>query len=130
MSRVGKKQIQIPKDVQVKITGNNINVTGKHGTLERTFDAQIIGIEQGENTLDLKCLEFSKKNNSYYGLMRALIQNMVTGVSEQFTKTLVAEGVGYKFQINNNNLIISAGYSHPVEFPIPEDLKLRFIILR
>ena len=72
-----KKQIQIPKDVQVKITGNNINVTGKHGTLERTFDAQSVGIEQGENTLDLKCLEFSKKNNSYYGLMRALIQNMV-----------------------------------------------------
>jgi large subunit ribosomal protein L6 len=124
MSRVGKKQIQIPKDVKVQITGSTVNVTGKHGTLERTFDPQIITIEQGENTLDIKCLESSKKNNSYYGLMRALIQNMVTGVSEQFTKTLVAEGVGYKFQVDKNNLIISAGYSHPVEFPIPEDLKL------
>jgi large subunit ribosomal protein L6 len=57
--------------------------------------------------------------------MRALVQNMVTGVSEQFTKTLIAEGVGYKFQIDKNNLVINAGYSHPVEFPIPSDLTLK-----
>ena len=67
----------------------------------------------------------SKKANAYYGLMRALIQNMVTGVSSQFTKTLKAVGVGYKFQVIANKLIINAGFSHPIEFEIPKDLTLK-----
>jgi len=125
MSRVGKKQIEIPKDVTITLTHDFIAVKGKHGNLERVFDSTIISIEQIESSLKLSCLTPSKKNNSYHGLMRALVQNMVTGVSEQFTKTLIAEGVGYKFQIDKNNLVINAGYSHPVEFPIPSDLTLK-----
>ena len=73
----------------------------------------MVKVEQIGNTLKLTCLMTSKKANAYHGLMRALIQNMVTGVSSQFTKTLKAVGVGYKFQINASKLIINAGFSHP-----------------
>ena len=61
----------------------------------------------------------TKQSNAYHGLMRALIQNMITGVNEQFSKVLVAEGIGYKFQIDKKQLILSMGYSHPIEFLIP-----------
>ena len=67
----------------------------------------------------------SKTAKAYYGLMGALINNMVIGVSQQFTKTLEAKGVGYKFQVNKESLIINAGYSHPVEMVIPKDLTLK-----
>lgn len=125
MSRVGKKIIDIPKDVEIKITTNSINVKGKFGTLDQEINPEMVKVEQIGNTLKLTCLMTSKKANAYHGLMRALIQNMVTGVSSQFTKTLKAVGVGYKFQIMANKLIINAGFSHPIEFEIPKDLTLK-----
>jgi large subunit ribosomal protein L6 len=125
MSRVGKKLIDVPKDVEIKITDTVINVKGKFGSLEREINPEMVKVEQIDNSLKLTCLVTSKTANAYHGLMRALIQNMVTGVSSQFTKTLKAVGVGYKFQINANKLIISAGFSHPVEFEIPKDLTLK-----
>ena len=125
MSRVGKKLIDIPNDVEIKITDTVINVKGKFGELKREINPEMVKVEQINNTLKLNCLIESKKASAYHGLMRALIQNMVTGVSTQFTKTLKAVGVGYKFQVNANKLIISAGFSHPVEFEIPKDLTLK-----
>ena len=125
MSRVGKKLINIPKDVEIKITDTIIKVKGKFGSLERKINHKMLKIEQIDNYLKLTCLGTSKKANAYHGLMRALTQNMITGVSIQFTKTLKAVGVGYKFQINTNKLIINAGFSHPVEFEIPKDLTLK-----
>lgn len=125
MSRVGKRLINIPNDVEIKITDTVINVKGKFGELKREINPEMVKVEQINNTLKLNCLIESKKANAYHGLMRALIQNMVTGVSTQFTKTLKAVGVGYKFQVNANKLIISAGFSHPVEFEIPKDLTLK-----
>merc|ERR1712146_694096 len=88
---------------------------------EQTINPNMVTVEQIDNNLKIN----SKTANAYYGLMGALIQNMVTGVSEQFTKTLEAKGVGYKFQLNKDNLIISAGFSHPVEMAIPSDLTLK-----
>jgi large subunit ribosomal protein L6 len=125
MSRVGKKLINIPKDVEIKITDQLIEVKGKFGTLEREINPEFINIEQIENNLKINCLLTSKKANAYYGLMGALIRNMVVGVSEQFTKNLEAIGVGYKFQLENNTLIITAGFSHPVKMDIPKDLSLK-----
>jgi large subunit ribosomal protein L6 len=66
-----------------------------------------------------------KKTREYHGLMRALVQNMVLGVTKKFSKTLIAEGVGYKFQVNQKILVVNAGYTHPIEFPIPEDLEVK-----
>mgnify|MGYP006073268065 CR=1 FL=1 len=125
MSRVGKRVILIPKDVTIDISGNKISVKGKYGLLEREVDNDIVTFNLENDQLAIICIQTSKKANAYHGLMRALIQNMVTGVSEQFTKTLIAQGVGYKFQIENKQLVVNAGYSHPVNVEIPEGLTMK-----
>jgi large subunit ribosomal protein L6 len=124
MSRVGKKVINIPKDVSVTITDKKINVKGKHGSLEREFK-DLVTLSLEDNELYVKRINNDKKTCSYHGLMRALIQNMVTGVDQLFTKTLIAEGVGYKFQADKTKLILNVGFTHPVEFVIPSDLEVK-----
>lgn len=124
MSRVGKKVIKIPKDVSVVITDKTVNVKGKHGSLEREFN-DLITLNIEDNELFVKRINDQKKTRSYHGLMRALIQNMVTGVDQLFTKTLIAEGVGYKFQADKAKLIINVGFTHPVEFQIPTDITVK-----
>jgi large subunit ribosomal protein L6 len=124
MSRVGKKAIDIPKDVSITINNNKITVKGKNGTLERTL-VNLLNYELTETQLTLTRQNETKNCRSLHGLMRALIQNMVKGVSEKFTKTLVAEGVGYKFQVEKARIILNVGFSHPVEFPIPTDLDIK-----
>ena len=124
MSRIGKKAIDVPKDVSIKMENSTITVKGKNGTLERTI-LDILNVNQEENKLVITRKEDSKKSREYHGLMRALLQNMVTGVTEKFSKTLIAEGVGYKFQIDKNKLVVNAGFTHPVEFLIPSDLAIK-----
>ena len=124
MSRVGKKVIKIPKDVSVVITDKTVNVKGKHGSLEREFN-DLITLNIEDNELFVKRINDQKKTRSYHGLMRALIQNMVTGVDQLFTKTLIAEGVGYKFQADKAKLVINVGFTHPVEFQIPTDITVK-----
>ncbi len=124
MSRVGKKVIEIPKDVSVVITDKTINVKGKHGSLEREIN-DLITLNIKDNQLFVKRINDQKKTRSYHGLMRALIQNMVTGVDQLFTKTLIAEGVGYKFQADKAKLVINVGFTHPVEFQIPTDITVK-----
>ena len=124
MSRIGKKPIEIPQGVKVSIEGTKIEVYGKLGKLALSF-SELISINKEENTLVLKPSELSKKARSYHGLMRALVQNMVLGVETYFQKTLVAEGVGYKFQLEKDKLILSVGFSHSVFFDIPKDLTVK-----
>ena len=124
MSRIGKKIIHIPKDVSLTLEKEKIVAKGKHGTLERSFN-NFIEIEKEGQTLEVKRLVETKEARSYHGLMRALIQNMIVGVNDLFTKVLIAEGVGYKFQIDKNSLVLNMGYSHPIEFPIPTNLKIK-----
>jgi large subunit ribosomal protein L6 len=124
MSRVGKKAIDIPKDVSITINNNKITVKGKNGTLERTI-VDILNYELTETQLVITRQNETKICRSLHGLMRALIQNMVVGVDQTFTKTLVAEGVGYKFQVEKAKIILNVGFSHPVEFSIPPDLAIK-----
>jgi large subunit ribosomal protein L6 len=124
MSRVGKKAIDIPKDVSITLNNNKITVKGKNGILERAI-VDILNYELTETQLVITRQNETKNCRSLHGLMRALIQNMVTGVSEKFTKTLVAEGVGYKFQVDKAKIVLNVGFSHPVEFPIPSDLDIK-----
>jgi large subunit ribosomal protein L6 len=124
MSRIGKKAIEIPKEVSIIIENEKIIVKGKHGTLERTF-VNILNLELNNKTLILTRKDDTKKSREYHGLIRALIQNMVNGVNDKFSKTLIAEGVGYKFQVEKTNLILSVGFTHPVEFLIPSDLSIK-----
>lgn len=124
MSRIGKKAIEIPKDVSIEIEKEKIVVKGKNGSLERPI-SNLLNLLLEENKLILKRVDETKKAKEYHGLMRALVQNMVQGVSQKFSKTLIAEGVGYKFQLDKANLIVNVGYSHPIEFLIPLDLNIK-----
>ena len=124
MSRIGKKSIEIPKEVSIQLENEKIVVKGKHGSLERQI-LNNLKLEIIEKKLIITRNDDSKQSRSYHGLIRALVQNMVSGVDQKFSKTLIAEGVGYKFQIDKTNLILSVGFSHPVEFAIPPDLSIK-----
>jgi len=124
MSRIGKKAIDLPKDVSIQIEKEKLIVSGKHGTLERLILPTLI-FTLDKNQLLLARMEETKKAKAYHGLMRALIQNMVLGVHQQFSKILIAEGVGYKFQLALPKLIVNVGFSHPVEFLIPSDVTVK-----
>ena len=123
MSRIGRMPIAVPAGVTVEIAENNkVTVKGPKGTLERVLPSEMdIKLENGEVVVtrpnDLK------KMKSLHGLTRTLIANMVTGVTEGYTKTLEINGVGYRAQKQGKKLVLSLGYSHPVEMEDPEGLE-------
>lgn len=112
MSRIGKKPIAIPQGVEVNIDGNKVTVKGPKGTLTEEF-LNCVSIAKEENNIVVTLLDKSKAN--IHGLTRTLVQNMVTGVSAGFEKTLEINGVGYRAQKQGKKLILTLGYSHPVE---------------
>ena len=122
MSRIGRLPVAIPAGVTVEVNeANHVVVKGPKGTLERTLPVEMtIKVEDGHVVVtrpnDLK------KMKSLHGLTRTLIQNMVVGVSEGYTKTLEVNGVGYRASKQGNKLVLSLGYSHPVEMVDPEGL--------
>jgi large subunit ribosomal protein L6 len=124
MSRIGKKIIEIPHDVLVTLNNEKITIKGKFGTLERCLNP-LIAVTIENNQILIKRFNETKQSREFHGLLRALIQNMVQGVNQKFFKNLIAEGVGYKFQLEKNKLIINAGFSHPMEFLIPNDLEIK-----
>jgi large subunit ribosomal protein L6 len=124
MSRIGKKPIVIPKDVSICFEEMNLIVKGKYGTLQKKMD-KTIQIEIQENKILVNRMDDQKKSRELHGLYRALIQNMITGVDQQFSKTLIAEGVGYRFQLEKTKLIVNVGYTNPIQFFIPEELIIK-----
>ena len=115
MSRIGRKPIVLPEGVNVKVNGDEVEVSGKLGTLKRSIDSRIqLTIENNELTLTRP--NDSKECRERHGLYRALIANMVKGVSEGFTKNLTFNGVGYKLQKSGNKLVMNIGLSHSVNF--------------
>ena len=124
MSRVGKKAIDIPKDVTITFKENTLSVKGKFGLLEREI-SNLVNLTIEPLKIIVNRIDDEKKTREYHGLIRALIQNMVTGVNQKFSKVLIAEGVGYKFQIDKTKLIVNVGFTHPIEFIIPTDLNIK-----
>ena len=124
MSRVGKKAILIPKEVSVNINKNEIIIKGKFGTLQR-FLSDNVSVTLETEKIIVNRINDEKTSRASHGLHRALIQNMINGVTQKFSKTLIAEGVGYRFQVDKNLLNLSLGFSHPVQFEIPEDLTIK-----
>lgn len=123
MSRIGKKPIAIPNGVNVTVDGSTVKVKGPKGELSRTFDpAMKLRIENNELLVERPNDE--KRERAVHGLTRALLANMVTGVTEGFRKTLEIVGVGYRAEKKGNNLVVSVGYSHPVNYPQPEGITL------
>lgn len=124
MSRIGKKAISIPKDVSVNINDKEIVIKGKHGILKRLI-SENIEINLEKEKIILNRLNDEKKSRELHGLNRALIQNMIYGVDQKFSKSLIAEGVGYRFQVDKNTLNLNVGFTHPVKFEIPADLSIK-----
>jgi large subunit ribosomal protein L6 len=114
MSRVGKKPIEIPAGVTVSLNGNVVTVKGPKGELTRTFNPDI-EIKVEENIINVSRPSDSKEHRALHGTTRALLSNMVEGVSKGFEKALELLGVGYRAQKQGNKLVLNVGYSHPVE---------------
>nr|WMP11623.1 50S ribosomal protein L6 [Laurencia tasmanica] len=124
MSRIGKKEIIIPDNTEVKINELHIRVKGSKGELCYQLPKSI-SIKQQKNQLQLTKNDETKKTRELYGLSRSIINNMILGVSEGFEKKLVIQGVGYRSQIENNNLILNVGYSHPVCIEPPNGINIK-----
>ena len=122
MSRIGKLPIAIPSGVDVKIDGQTVNVKGPKGTLTHTI-AEPITLERAEDgTLQVKRPNDERQNRALHGLSRTLIANMITGVTEGYTKTLEIVGVGYRVQARGSDLEFALGFSHPVPVKAPEGI--------
>ena len=121
MSRIGNKPITVPAGIDVKIDGQHITVKGPKGTLERTVEPEIsMKLEDGILTVFRD--SDVRRSKSLHGLTRTLINNMIIGVQNEFTRELQINGVGYRVQKQGNNLNLSLGYSHPVIFEAPEGI--------
>ena len=121
MSRIGNKPINVPAGVEVKIDGNHISVKGPKGTLERDVEQQISMKLEGD-ILTISRDSDAKKSKELHGLTRSLINNMISGVQNEFTKELQINGVGYRVQKQGNNLNLSLGYSHSVIYEAPQGI--------
>lgn len=121
MSRIGNKILTLPSNVTLTVDGNKVTVKGPKGELSTEINKHIT-VEVNENQVVVKRDNDNYKN--FHGTANANIKNMIVGVSEGFEKKLEAVGVGYRFNLKGNNLVVTAGYSHPVEVSIPDGIKL------
>lgn len=123
MSRVGKAPVALPAGVTVEVKDGKMTVKGPKGTLEQDIDMRItVAVEGGHATLTRA--NDSKELKAKHGLYRALLHNMVTGVTSGYTKSLVINGVGYKVAKQGNKIVLNVGYSHPVEYAEIDGIKL------
>lgn len=124
MSRIGNKAITIPAGVEVTIAAaNEVTVKGSKGTLTRQFNPDL-GIKVEENVLTVSRPNDEKHVKQLHGTTRALLANMVEGVSEGFTKELELVGIGFRAAVSGSKLTLNVGYSHPVEFAVEDGLKV------
>ena len=123
MSRIGRKPINIPAGVEVKINGSEVTVKGPKGSLTQSFSPKMNIAQEGAEILVTRPND-EKENRSLHGLTRTLLNNMVVGVTEGFSKTLEVQGVGYRVQKQGKDLVMNLGYSHQVVVSENEDIKI------
>ena len=126
MSRIGKLPIKVPTDVDVTCNGLDITVKGKFGTLQNKLP-DVLAIEKTDGTLVVSVKNQTRNSRALHGLYRTLINNMITGVSEQFQVTLNLQGVGYRATVQGKNIVLNLGYSHPVNLEIPEGISIEVV---
>nr|YP_011007404.1 50S ribosomal protein L6 [Sporochnus bolleanus]WAM64833.1 50S ribosomal protein L6 [Sporochnus bolleanus] len=124
MSRIGKLPIKVPSNVQVAVNKQSIHISGPHGELFREI-SNLISVKLSDNNIYVSKNNSTRTANQLYGLTRTLISNMVIGVSQKFERTLQLEGVGYRAQLKNNDLVLNLGYSHPVLISIPKGIEIK-----
>ena len=121
MSRIGRMPVLIPQGVTVDVQKNSVRVKGPKGEISRSFDpAMQIGLE--DNTIVVQRPTDHRQHRSLHGLTRALLNNMVVGVSEGFVRRLEIQGVGYRAEMQGKNLVLNVGYSHPVVIEPPDGI--------
>jgi large subunit ribosomal protein L6 len=123
MSRIGLQPVVVPKGVTVKVTDNLISVKGTKGELVQSFEP-LVSFTVNETEVQVNRKNDSKQARSMHGLYRSLLSNMVSGVSQGFTKTLVINGVGYRAEVNGKVLLLNLGYSNQVEYVTPEGVEI------
>lgn len=123
-SRIGKAPIKVPAGVTIKLESDLLEVKGAKGQLSLAIPS-MVEIRQAEGTLRVFKTEENRRANCTHGLIRALANNMIIGVSEGWTKQLQLIGVGYRATVNGNMLVLNLGFSHPVEMPIPDGIQVK-----
>ena len=123
MSRIGKKAIPLPKNVTIEATDDSVRVKGPKGEIKRPM-ADGISLKVADGEIELHRTDDSIQQRASHGLMRALVNNMVNGVTSGFERRLEIHGVGYKAETKGNALVMSLGFSHPITYPFPEGIKI------
>ncbi len=123
MSRIGNKPVPIPSGVSITVDGSTVTVKGPKGELKRTFRREM-RIEQSDGQLVVSRPTDAKEHRALHGLTRALLANMVQGVTQGYRRGLEIVGVGYRAEKKGKALVLSVGYSHPVQYPEPEGITL------
>jgi large subunit ribosomal protein L6 len=121
MSRIGKKPVNVPNGVEVSLNGQHIAVKGPKGELAATLSDHVT-VAQDEEGVKIKPLNSSQTARSFWGLSRALVENLVVGVSDGFNRKLILQGVGYRASVQGNKLKLALGFSHDVDFAVPDGI--------
>ncbi len=124
MSRIGKQPITVPKEAKVELKGNYIKINGPLGELEYNIPYEIETLRE-EDQLIVKIKRKTKRSPAMWGLVRAVINNMVVGVTKGFSKKLLIKGTGYKAEKGSDSITLSLGYSHQIIFPIPKGVDIQ-----
>ncbi len=126
MSRVGKQPVPVPDNVKVQIASRKVSVSGPKGTLDFEHHPNLlVKLDQQANLLTVTRRDDSKFSRSLHGLTRALLANMITGVTKGFERVVLIEGIGYAAAIQGRNLVLNAGFAQPVTLQIPEGVQVQ-----
>ena len=125
MSRIGKKPVAMPAGVTAAIEGQTLTVKGPKGTLSMAMLDDLVGYTIEDDAISIKPLAVSQRNRAAWGMQRTQVQNLVTGVTEGFTKVLEINGVGYRAAIQGSNLKLQLGYSHDVNYAVPQGIDVK-----
>lgn len=123
MSRVGKLPVPIPENVKVSVDKQVVTVEGPRGTMTQEF-SPLVTVEVGESAIEVRRTNDSKQAQAFHGLYRNLINNVVTGVTTGFSRTLLINGVGFRAELRGESLMLNLGFSTPIEYPVPEGLTI------
>ena len=123
MSRIANNPVEVPSGVEIMLNGPNLKVKGSKGTLELVINGQV-EINQDDNYITFRASNGSKKSGALAGTYRSLVNNMVLGVSEGFSKSLLLQGVGYRAHAQGKKLNLTLGFSHPIDYDIPDGIEV------
>ena len=125
MSRIGKKPVALPQGVEAKVEGQQLSIKGPKGTLSMTMMDDLIKFDVSNDEISVLPHNMSQRSRQVWGMQRTLVQNLVDGVTEGYSKTLEINGVGYRAQAQGKKLKLQLGFSHDVDLDVPEGIEVK-----